>query len=646
MWSYFDGNIQEPLDFEAGGMKILLDGKESLVGYNLWAALNYYRNAIEHIWSQKPSVYDEYNIWADALCIDQGNILERNAQVRRMREIYMKAHNVGVWLGQEAHQSQLAMKLLTDPERPLMSQTPLTETGLENEKKWITSSIADGSKKQAWLALTALYQRPYWKRVWILQEIFSNDRISVICGSHWAGWTTFVYVALYLYSKLPQAHPTHPLYSNTLALEILQAVPNIRLFMAGAGFKISDFASLPLHDLLGLYGYHECTDPRDKVYGLLGLTREEFFEENNLPIDYNVSVDTLYTFVAAAIILEKHRLEYVLRHAEYSNRELFHIPTWTPSWHEIHPPRTITFLLDSALRADAEQFKTPKFSHDWKIMSVEGLYIGKIEDLMAKHLPIGETDDFDEPLLMEFLSEMLNFVLPKDSPARRALINDGGYDTEGERETPEKRERENGIKRIMMFYQLLFETQDVVKGMDPPPSRVTYINLWMYLLRNPRLSGEGPEDGDEVVAKIFSFTRGRAFFKTKVLSMEDEEDIEATSVEPSGENSSSELQEDSELPNITSMTISTEHQPSGEIPCPALTDQEKYTPVYGVCSTSAKRNDIVAILHGCSVPVILREDEHELGSHTLSTFVACAYIAGYMHGEAVGKFETRTFRIR
>jgi hypothetical protein len=35
MWSYSDGYIQEPLDFKAGRTKILLDGKEALVGYNL-----------------------------------------------------------------------------------------------------------------------------------------------------------------------------------------------------------------------------------------------------------------------------------------------------------------------------------------------------------------------------------------------------------------------------------------------------------------------------------------------------------------------------------------------------------------------------------------------------------------------------------
>jgi hypothetical protein len=161
-------------------------------------------------------------------------------------------------------------------------------------------------------------------------------------------------------------------------------------------------------------------------------------------------------------------------------------------------------------------------------------------------------------------------------------------------------------------------------------------------------TSEDSDDKLEGYRKMIFLMDQREFFLTKVLSTENEEEIKATPVEPGDENTRTELQEDdSEALGIVCTTVSPEHQSthqsSGEIECPALTDQEKYTPVYGICSMSAKQNDIVANLHGCNVPVILREDKHELGFHT---FIGCAYMAGYVNGEANGKFETRTFQMR
>jgi hypothetical protein len=40
-------------------------------------------------------------IWIDAICIDQGNIIERSQQIQLMRLIYTKACHVCIWLNYE-----------------------------------------------------------------------------------------------------------------------------------------------------------------------------------------------------------------------------------------------------------------------------------------------------------------------------------------------------------------------------------------------------------------------------------------------------------------------------------------------------------------------------------------------------------------
>ena len=49
-------------------------------------------------------------LWLDAFCIDQTDDLERNSQMKLMKEIYGRADLVFAWLGPEADGSDLALQ--------------------------------------------------------------------------------------------------------------------------------------------------------------------------------------------------------------------------------------------------------------------------------------------------------------------------------------------------------------------------------------------------------------------------------------------------------------------------------------------------------------------------------------------------------
>jgi Heterokaryon incompatibility protein (HET) len=51
-------------------------------------------------------------LWVDAICINQGDIIERSRQVRIMRDIYANAKTVVVWLGEAENKDALAFKPL------------------------------------------------------------------------------------------------------------------------------------------------------------------------------------------------------------------------------------------------------------------------------------------------------------------------------------------------------------------------------------------------------------------------------------------------------------------------------------------------------------------------------------------------------
>ncbi|KAH9209984.1 heterokaryon incompatibility protein-domain-containing protein [Leptodontidium sp. 2 PMI_412] len=53
-------------------------------------------------------------VWADAICINQQDIEERNLQVQAMASIYQKAAEVAIWLGPDAGNSNFALQLLRE----------------------------------------------------------------------------------------------------------------------------------------------------------------------------------------------------------------------------------------------------------------------------------------------------------------------------------------------------------------------------------------------------------------------------------------------------------------------------------------------------------------------------------------------------
>jgi Heterokaryon incompatibility protein (HET) len=65
-------------------------------------------------------------VWVDAICIDQENIPERNAQVRIMKDIYAGARSVYVWLGQRDDDTEDALRMMTGIARLLVTLSSIS----------------------------------------------------------------------------------------------------------------------------------------------------------------------------------------------------------------------------------------------------------------------------------------------------------------------------------------------------------------------------------------------------------------------------------------------------------------------------------------------------------------------------------------
>lgn len=222
-----------------------------MVRKNLWDFLDVYRRNCS---VQEP-------LWIDQICVDQGNINERNHQVRLMSEIYSTATIVLSWLGGPERNSEIALRYLQ----------------CVNKVQCHSPSYLE--KK----AIEDPFQRVYWSRLWIIQEILLAREVLIMCGELSVDWNSIILFCHkrrpHLPSSLTKVVIPPPLLNLIQLYEIKQKTP-------------SDEPPLQwrMVDILDRFASCICQDPRDKVFGLMALVSKL----DAIDIDYMLTAEAVF----------------------------------------------------------------------------------------------------------------------------------------------------------------------------------------------------------------------------------------------------------------------------------------------------------------------------------------------------------------
>lgn len=130
-------------------------------------------------------------LWVDSLCINQDDIAERSEQIRHMGDIYQLADRVIVWLGRATADSGLALETL----RCLGKQVEVLHSGARLrapgcvESDWFRANSRLPYEEKTARALNSLIERPWFKRLWVWQEVqLANQHTIVQCGIDYIEW--------------------------------------------------------------------------------------------------------------------------------------------------------------------------------------------------------------------------------------------------------------------------------------------------------------------------------------------------------------------------------------------------------------------------------------------------------------------------
>ena len=292
---------------------IRLDGQSYPITKNL-------REALRHFQGTSTS----RTFWIDAICIDQNDVKERNHQVDKMRIIYEQAQIVRLWLGMGNLGSRQAFQLLHELKRNLY------------DDHLVQKILRDPDRVDQLKGLINVFDRDYWWRIWVVQEVLSAKAISVHCGEDTISWL-----------DLQQVQETLAIEYTPIITEVALNEKRLKSLEDSILFQGPRLLRYPTHssesELPGLYEMllehrnKEATNPKDRIYAIIGLTTAR--DDPRIFVDYGQTTRQIYTGVINYIVSTTSKLdvicvareilpESVMRTANYR----LNLPSWVPDW--------------------------------------------------------------------------------------------------------------------------------------------------------------------------------------------------------------------------------------------------------------------------------------------------------------------------
>ena len=304
-------------------------------------------------------------LWVDAICINQRNIAERNRQVVLMKNIYSTCTTDLVWLGKATRRLTRALEITAQLQRSDIES-------IRNGKPAL-----DVLKRNSWIALYDLFVTPpIWKRVWIMQELAYAQKVVLVLGTVTLDWDTIS--RLLDHGYLPDVY--HGPYSHQRiqyninhTFRTVQTIEHQREAVQKRGTPGHESR---LIDVLARFRDTNATDPRDKIYGLLGLASDGL----DVCVDYNKSVQDVYVDFFQTFVNTTKDLDLICQNpwgVPKVKARSQGLPSWCPDFSE-GGKKTLLFAQRSIFGAGSKNCKVPCTISNGTHLKLDGISLGHL----------------------------------------------------------------------------------------------------------------------------------------------------------------------------------------------------------------------------------------------------------------------------
>jgi hypothetical protein len=452
-------------------------------------------------------------LWVDAICINQKDVQEKNKQVSLIKEIYQRAGQVVIFLGRRSEDSDTAMDFITPLEEAIRDLVQNNELISANS---IIQKVRHSFPGPAWTALSMLLNRPWFNRVWVIQEVSVGRNPLLICGGRAVKWDSIAYMALML-----SAHDVlFRVYEDDVnRLQLLpQGLINLGTMYEARCVQQEQESEMLQEILLGLYHF-DATVSHDKIYALLGLAVDAADAE--LQPDYGASIEDVYTKTARYLLLRDPSILILHMAGIGRQRNLTKMPSWVPDWSRSKAMCFGSMVRTAGYRAASDTLPRVRPTSTLDTILFGGVIVDTIEEV--GHARARAASEGNEEADAEFRRTSSTWLHEAEALARSLSPNSK---QEFWKSAPYPRLSQSQGSLYEAFWRTLIANMclgvegHTLKPGPVPPSVGAYYTSYR---RNILLLDGGPSSADPVESTRgllyhkahINATEGRRFFNTK-----------------------------------------------------------------------------------------------------------------------------------
>ncbi|KAI1278980.1 heterokaryon incompatibility protein-domain-containing protein [Xylaria sp. FL0933] len=218
-------------------------------------------------------------LWVDAICINQPDEkVEKPAQIAKMKDIYNKADNVCIWLGDGKGESGEK-----DRSKDFYAAMEFSRTILDLGR---FDELLNAAHTKSWSDLLDLMRATWFSRRWVIQELALAREATVHCGTECVPWQEFAdAIGLFVlnFDKI------RTLFGQSRDVDIFRNFENFNeLEPLGAKVLVDAITNtfrknvdgtvfepvFNLETLVSSLASFESGDPRDSIFALLNIASE------------------------------------------------------------------------------------------------------------------------------------------------------------------------------------------------------------------------------------------------------------------------------------------------------------------------------------------------------------------------------------
>lgn len=235
-----------------------------------------------------------------------------------MAKVYHDGYQTLAWLGEADHRTRRAIVFLKASARQAsddsslssrleQSEPDLVSGGTQGQEvsarqRWHRILWANLCRTRSWESVTSIIGRPYFRRAWVVQEIAKSKSVVFLCGKFDISWRDLANGCTPSNFLIPADDPVFAL--DAICRD-----------------------ELDLLEVAVMASSTQASDPRDKLYSILGLVEDDSINVD-VHVDYSKDHEEVFFAFIKQLLLASPKLRALCMSYGSSPAKPRHIPSW------------------------------------------------------------------------------------------------------------------------------------------------------------------------------------------------------------------------------------------------------------------------------------------------------------------------------